>query len=219
MESKNNEKEEIKQNAFIRLSEKLGEISPMTRMEFDAPIKEEKEQEKQDEKEQDEKEQEAPQNDDSAFQTDDEKIYAMLTGKANVAKTEDETVLEEDTENLDDKHDETANIGIKAAGITAICLAVLGLAVICVMLYFLVINPDYLKTGTDKNFDIPYVTTGTDGIDMSDVVLLQTPSDINFDEINDNVADIDANASYNTTVITTPTDATPSDDSTDRYIN
>lgn len=213
MESKKNDKEEMKQNVFLGLSEKLGEISPKTRIEFDSSTGEEQQQEEQQQEEQrqEEQQQEDSVNADSSEETDDDEIYALLTGKVNLDETEDTTADKEEADSSDDKQDEAASIGLKAAGIATICLAVLGLASIGVMLYFLVINPVYLKKGTDKNFDIPYVTTGTDGINMSDVVLLQTPSDVNLDEIKDNVADIDANAVDNSTVTSTPTDATPTD--------
>lgn len=159
-----------------------------------------------------------------AIELDGEDSKSTEEVKSDVdVETTDEKQADEDN-SLEEVEDAIATKGIKIAGISAICIAVLGLVAIFTLAYFLVINPYYSKEKPKDSFEHSNIASATD-LNPSGVVVLATPSDMNFDDIKDVVADIDANSTINnvpdnipvatltdaTATDATATDATPSD--------
>lgn len=138
-----------------------------------------------------------------------EESKSEVDGEVVDEKQTDEMFAAAD-ETLEEAEDVAATKGLKIAGIVAICIAVLGLAAIILAMYFLAINPYYMKDKPTDSFEHSDIASATD-LNPSGVLALATPSDVNFDDIKDVVADIDANSTINNVPVTTVTDATVTD--------
>lgn len=72
---------------------------------------------------------------------------------------------------------EKASKGLKAAGILFLTLAVLGLALVGICVYFMVIHPYYDKNGEHYALNYPQISSASDAYEMSDMLELMTDTD------------------------------------------
>ncbi len=72
---------------------------------------------------------------------------------------------------------EKASKGLKAAGIAFLTLAVLGLLLVGLCVYFMVINPYYDKNGEHYALNYPQISSASDAYEMSDMLELMTDTD------------------------------------------
>lgn len=72
---------------------------------------------------------------------------------------------------------EKASKGLKAAGTVFLTLAVLGLALVGLCVYFMVIDPYYDKNGEHYPLDYPQISSASDAYEMSDMLELMTDTD------------------------------------------
>lgn len=72
---------------------------------------------------------------------------------------------------------EKASKGLKAAGILFLTLAVLGLALVGICVYFMVIHPYYNKNGEHYPLNYPQISSASDSYEMSDMLELMTDTD------------------------------------------
>lgn len=72
---------------------------------------------------------------------------------------------------------EKASKGLKAAGTLFLTLAVLGLALVGLCVYFMVIHPYYDKNGEHYPLNYPQISSASDAYEMSDMLELMTDTD------------------------------------------
>lgn len=66
--------------------------------------------------------------------------------------------------NTDDDDDDKASFGLKFLGVISLLLAIAGLAIIGLAVYFLRVKPVYDKSNEDLDLNYQYIATSTDGI-------------------------------------------------------